>query len=148
METSELIKVMQAFENGLTVQYREKGRVYETWHSMNIRNRGTDWDTAHFEYRIIPSEDYRPYNNAKEFLSDWHIDYYSEKYKKSMPNIWLRKKDKFDVISQFVALSDDYVRISSHDYNYEELLYVYTFMDGYPCGVNNHDELEEEAQDG
>lgn len=70
MTTKEMIEVMQAYERGEQIEYREaaydcNSLEEDDW--LNLESKPI-WDWNGFEYRIKPQPTYRPYKNAEEFL--------------------------------------------------------------------------------
>lgn len=72
MTTKEMIEVMQAYERGEQIEYREaygsisnKDEWDDSWYEVDE----PIWNWVDWDYRVKPKPTYRPYKNADEFLS-------------------------------------------------------------------------------
>ena len=86
------------------------------------------FDSSPQNYRIKPEPKYRPFKNAEEC---W------EEMQKHQPFGWIKSKDD-STLSKFMfidSLRNDEVSISNVDFNYNDLVKYYTFIDGTPFGI-------------
>ena len=120
-----MIEVMQAYERGEQIEYREKKD--SEWLPLF---HDPYWDWAQFEYRIKPKHIFRPYESAEEFLAAQkeHGLYLQVKSCKevAMP---LLVNDYGVLLPSYTPLCFDGKRVS-----YDTLLTIYTWQDGTPCG--------------
>ena len=113
MTTKEMREVMQAHEDGKTIQFRGKGS--EIWRSTPT----PAWDWAHREYRIKPEPKYVPYDSVLEVEKDkW--------FKETITGMLYR-------ITQLDP-NDSTVRLALGWNSLEDLFRLYTYEDGTPCG--------------
>ena len=131
MTTKEMIKVMQAYERGEQIEYREKICNYiDDWIPLIDDNPIWDWYT--FVYRVKSQSTYRPYENADEFLQaqkehGMYLKYYESKAYK-LP----------------LCVYDDSIEVKSEDnceytkgfmIQYATLFKYYLWQDNTPCGI-------------
>lgn len=114
MTYDEMIAVIQAANEGKTIQRREKCSNDE-WEDAE-----PFWNFVSFDYRAKPEMKLRPYANAEEFLAAMkeHGPYLLRDCTYFMP----------------ILVDDDGV-IDKDDFtDYEEMV-EYTWQDGHPCGI-------------
>lgn len=133
MTTKEMIEVMQAYERGEQIEYRESPDNYcnlEEWDDEWMDAGEPLWDWTGCEYRIKPKSTYRPYKNAKEFLNA-----------QKDHGMYLREKVSQGVVMPLgvndyrVILPDNKPLLTSKDFLYENILNNFVWQDGTPCGV-------------
>ena len=125
MTTKEMIEVMQAYERGEQIEYREKKD--SEWLPLF---HDPYWNLSNFDYRVKPT--HRPYKNAAEFLAA---------QKEHGMNIRLNGHNYYgfplyitDTLIGIQCLRSDGSVVSVAKL-YEDLLREYTWQDGTPCGV-------------
>lgn len=84
------------------------------------------------EKEVKAEKQYRPYNNADEFIADYKKRFCPDC--KGIPAIWV--KNVADTLKQVVAITDDGVRLANKStlVDYIALWNAYTYPDGSPCG--------------
>ena len=85
--TKEMIEVMQAFEDGKTIQ--------QTFEYKWVDTICPNWDWLHSDYRIKPEPKkptYRPYESVAEMLCDYkrRVCKVNNQPKNTMPLIWVK----------------------------------------------------------
>lgn len=132
-----LSEVLKAYSEGKTVEYR-LASPYSIWcecDSLTEFNQSTVYGER-IEYRIKPEPALRPYANAREFLKAMkeHGPYY-------------RQIDEAE--SEFFMMPGSVTNVGFGTYNglvcnYEDFCKRYEWQDGSPCGVEEHEEKQEE----
>lgn len=142
-KAKELADILTAYANGADLQYE----AHNEWIDMK------DGDAIVFciehgrEMRVKPKHNenfYRPFKDYEELITIWSrkigIGYMVLKV--SRPVIWLKAKDDtISMITDFkqIKLEDELlcscVTLDGDNYNMQELLESYTFLDDEPCGV-------------
>jgi hypothetical protein len=84
-----------------------------------------DW-----EEKIL--DGYRPFNNKKEFISYWRAKGNSPEAEH--PIIWL-KSPMSNSIQLVIEFCETGLTIGRDNYDWEEILRYYKFLDDTPCGV-------------
>lgn len=163
MKTSEMIAVMQAYEEGKEIEFRSKGS--NVWHCTN-----PEWNWAESEYRVKPEIKNRPYEDSEEMTNEETINYLDgsigviyqpilkikiPKYRPykstdemiedfiersgtthsamNTPMIWV--KDKTEKCKHFIDSFYEYkVMFRGYTYDLITLFENYTYLDGSPCG--------------
>lgn len=116
----ELLPIIQAFVEGKTIEFRERGCTLWTESVSPIFN------FAIFEYRIKPSLKYRPFKDAEEC---W------QEMQKHQPFGWL--KHKTDNVYSFISKIDKdccYFAVNVY-WGFDTLFKTKTFIDGAPFGI-------------
>lgn len=108
-QAKELLPIIQAFVEGKTIEFRERGCTLWTESVSPIFN------FANFEYRIKPSPKYRPFANAEEC---W------QEMQKHQPFGWVKTDEGYEQIWH-VNKGDDF----------NATLKTCTFADGTPFGI-------------
>ena len=108
-DSKELLPIIQAFVEGKTIEFRERGCTLWTESVSPIFN------FANFEYRIKPSPKYRPFANAEEC---W------QEMQKHQPFGWVKTDEGYEQIWH-VNKGDDF----------NATLKTCTFADGMPFGI-------------
>lgn len=122
MKVSEQIAIMQAYENGKTIEQKRFGR--NEWESIdNIENY--QFNFPEYEYRIKPEGKYRPYKSVEEAFQA-----------AKEHGFWVKSKDK-----HFLFFIDSFEAAGNGDI-YVVHCHVGAFIekfiwldDGSPCGV-------------
>lgn len=109
----ELLPIIQAFVEGKTIEFRERGCTLWTESVSPIFN------FAIFEYRIKPSPKYRPFANAEEC---W------QEMQKHQPFGWVKTDEGYEQIWH-VNKGDDF----------NATLKTCTFADGTPFGIKEEE---------
>lgn len=138
METSEMIEVMQAYERGEQIEYRDKCDY--NWYPSQVPS----WDWVQFEYRVKKQPTYRPYKNAKEFLkAQEKHGMWLKSIKKECYRLPINVNDKgvlVDIVTAFtgddnLCLSNAYKTVEPCLITYQTLLETNVWKDGQKCGV-------------
>jgi len=129
MTTEDKIKIMQAFTEGKTIQ--SKSVIGEHWRD----DTKPTWDWNHFEYRVKPEPEYRPYKNLEEFKQDIVCKYGGSSFEKILEfrNIWLKSKCK-ECIAPIIKLTTDNVFVDGSDKSWLCVFNYYSYLDGTPFG--------------
>ena len=114
MNTKEMIEVMQAYEDGKTIQVRDKEGLINDW---SVR-KSPCWDWSKNNYRIKPTPTYRPYK-PEELMQ--------------LKGKWLIHKS--GGLMMVISISSHGVGINHGVYNSKEMLEIFTHEDGSPCGI-------------
>ena len=129
MTTKEKIEVMQAYERGEQIEYKDKDE--ECWFPLHLSFE-PDWNWAEFDYRVKVQSAYRPYKNIQELL---------QAQKEHGMNIRLKGCNYYRLP---LYITDTLIGVQcpqsdggvvSIDASYEDLLRDYTWQDGTPCGI-------------
>ena len=83
----ELLPIMQAFADGKRIQFKSK--FSDVWVESDFEPRWLD-DS---DYRIKPTEEYRPYKDCEEMIQDFYKKYLISETDYDLPLIWVRTKD-------------------------------------------------------
>lgn len=128
MTTQEKIEVMQAYEDGKTIQSYDLEQ--DKW--VNCHNPTWNWDTL--DYRIKPESKYRPYKDTEEMIEDFKKRFNAKVPPYAMPMIWVRNKT-FKDCRLITVFRDKVVMIIVSGEDMKELFKDYTYLDGSPCGM-------------
>lgn len=127
MTTKEMIEVMQAYEDGKTIECKQKGQCDSMW----IVVRSPDWNWYYYDYRVKAEPIYRQYFTKEELLKDLQERHYN------YHNVWL--KSKIDgTLSMITEYSDKRVMFGSHYLTFSNTFENYTFEDGTPFGIKEN----------
>lgn len=132
MATEKMIKVMQAFIEGKTIQYKKvNDNDWDAWCNCN-----PVWDWANYEYRVKPEPTYRPYKNLEEFKQDIVRKYGGSSFETILEtrNIWLKSKCK-EFIGQIDKLTTNNIFIDGSDKSWLCVFNYYSYLDGTPFGI-------------
>lgn len=116
-------EVIKAYAEGKDVEYKEVYNGDKLWHSPIGNDPVFDW--YHNDYRIKKEPTYRPFKNAKEC---W------EEMQKHQPFGWIRNGVYYQLIRN-VNNASIYVDYFVKEFNYEEALGDFIFIDGTPFGI-------------
>ncbi len=101
---------------------------------------------SHWEKAKEKTKAYCPFKDYEELIAVWERKTGYMPPKDLMPIIWLKNKDDtISMITDFKQIKEDEllcscVTLDGDNYNMQELLESYTFLDGSPCGVRNGEE--------
>lgn len=112
-QAKELLPIIQAFVEGKTIEFRERGCTLWTESVSPIFN------FAIFEYRIKPSLKYRPFANAEEC---W------QEMQKHQPFGWVKTNEGYEQIWHVNKGND-----------FNATLKTCTFADGTPFGIKEEE---------
>lgn len=128
MTTSEMIAVMQAYEEGKEIEFRSKGS--SAWHGANPK-----WNWAEYEYRVAPVKILRPYRDINEFLSDYckRCNFPWHKGSTLLPIIWLQDK-RTGEFSQITRYYKNGISLDGTLHNFVDAFNNYCYLDGKPFG--------------
>lgn len=128
-KTENLIKVMQAFLKGETVEskLRESEDLPSNWfvHAVDY------WNTDEYVYRIKSKPQYRPFKDRNEC---W------EEMQKHQPFGWVKIEDSYDYITE---INNRNIIINDSYFDFEPACKNVTFADGTPLGVKDNTPKEE-----
>lgn len=117
MTTQEMIAVLSAFEQGKKIEYSNKGKdIY------NITNDPC-WDFYSFDYRIVEEPEYVPYDGSQEGTLVGKIVVVNE----TILTI-IGENNQSESSNILIAGTNLWI-------SYKELLDMFTFLDGQPCGM-------------
>lgn len=128
--TENLIKIMQAFLEGETVE--ERIVLLDNRTAGWVTHTGNDWNTTKYEYRIKPKPQYRPFKDAdecwQEMLKHQPFGYIYFADENLYHNIIMLAPEK--------GCNEAYIRIGNCTVRgLEEVFRISTFADGTPFGV-------------
>lgn len=128
-KTENLIKVMQAFLKGETVEckMRESEDLPSNWFVHDVDY----WNTDAYVYRIKPKPQCRPFKDKNEC---W------EELKNHFPFGWVKIEDCYDYITE---INNQNIIINNGYFDFEPACKNITFADGTPFGVENNAPKEE-----
>ena len=122
MKVSEQIAIMNAFEDGKTIEVK---RYDETkWESI-VYDENFQFNFSEYEYRIKPVPKYRPYESVDEAFNE------AEKH-----GFWVKSKDKHSLffIDSFEAAGNGDIYLSHCHVGAFVEKFVW-FDDCSPCGI-------------
>jgi len=136
MTAKEIIKVVQAFDNGKQIQ--SKFQNDKEWKDAT----NPIWDFSEKDYRVKPEQKLTPYALAEEFMDG------QTKHGPNIKVIWEDQKD-FLCYANPIRITDNYVEFALFDFGdesipraitYDQLLEGYDnllfyWQDGTPCGI-------------
>lgn len=120
--TKDLIKIMQAFLEGETVEQRAV--ISDNYRSGWFTHTGDDWNTNKFEYRIKPKPQYRPFRNQEECWKEM---------KNHQPFGWIKVGGHYENIVDLKT--GDEIFVNRHYYTWNNAYKEITFADGTPFGM-------------
>lgn len=125
-KTENLIKIMQAFLEGKTVEERVVFLNNRTagW----VKHTGNDWNTTKYEYRIKPKPQYRPFKDKNEC---W------EEMQKHQPFGWVKLYDCYNLITE-VDIYNEKLFIDGGYFDFKSAYKNITFADGTPFGIKDN----------
>ena len=124
-KTENLIKIMQAFLEGETVEERV---VFLNNHTAGwVKHTGNDWNTTKYEYRIKPKPQYRSFKDGNEC---W------EEMQKHQPFGWVKISNCYNHITE---VNNENLFINGGYFNLESAYKNIAFADGSVFGVKNDD---------
>lgn len=131
-KTENLIKIMQAFLEGETVEERVVFLNNRTagW----VKHTGNDWNTTKYEYRIKPKSQYRPFKDRNEC---W------EEMQKHQPFGWVKI---FNCYNHITEVNNENLFINGGYFNLESAYKNIAFADGSVFGVKNNDPEVKKAE--
>lgn len=109
----EWLPIFQAYAEGKPIEYKEKGK--EEWRKIRDDADRSNFDFAHYEYRIKPEPKYRPFKDGQEC---W------EEMQKHQPFGWVKEKGTGCYVNVEVVTDEFCIRAFNE----------YTFTDGTPFG--------------
>lgn len=127
---NELKEVFNAFCEGKEIQFRQLG--YD-WEDVTIE---TTWNN-NYEYRIKPTEEYRPYESADEMIEDYNERFRADSYVirgGDLPLIWVKYK-RNGLRQLIIGFSKDEVELSDCWVDMQDLFDDYKYLDGSKIGV-------------
>lgn len=131
VEAIEAIEVLKAYCDGKEIEVADKG--IGNWGKCSSDE--PYFNFASFNYRIKPTEKYRPYKDCDEMIEDFKQRNHFEGWDYYVPMIWVKSKinnDRFLII----AFNDKCVYIiPSCALSLKNLFKEYTYLDGSPIGV-------------
>lgn len=87
MTTEQKIEIMKSYVEGNTIQ--SKAVIGDTWRD----DSNPCWDWNHFEYRIKPEPEYRPYESTVELFNDFMSKKENEEIEHVFGGLWLKNKE-------------------------------------------------------
>ena len=124
-EARKAAEVMKAYADGKNIEFKEFDDKLWKLFSNNKKDRFLCFNFDRFEYRIKKEPTYRPFKNAKEC---W------EEMLKHQPFGWIRNGVYYQLIRN-VNNASIYVDYFVKEFNYEEALGEFIFIDGTPFGI-------------
>lgn len=123
MKTKEKIAIMQAYEDGKTIQYKEKDS--SKWCEWLHRNKEPNWNWDLYDYRIKPESKLRPYT-YEELVEE------IKKHK----NGYLIWGTRIVSLGGFTKKTIGLVgERGMSTLPYDNLIYLKWLDDGTPCGI-------------
>lgn len=118
----EWLPIFQAYAEGKPIEYKEKGK--EEWRKIRDDADRSNFDFAHYEYRIKPEPKYRPFKDGQEC---W------EEMQKHHPFGWVKTCSGY----RFIDRVTTEVHLADQGKSYCAFccaLESFTFTDGTPFG--------------
>lgn len=128
-KTENLIKIMQAFLEGETVE--ERVVLLDNRTAGWVKHTGNDWNTTKYEYRIKPKPQYRPFKDGNEC---W------EEMQKHQPFGWIKIDEEYTNITKLDCKDSSFFaeglwhQICRDNVSENNI----TFADGTPFGVKDN----------
>lgn len=136
MTTQEKIEVMKAYAEGKTIQLRTLGS--EKWMDWDD-DQEPNWNWETTEYRIRPTDKYRPYKNTDEMIEDYKRRARIVTYDFCRPSIWIKSCDEFvSLITEF-GIDCVWRSVCQDGISMKGLFDCFTYLDGSPCGRKEAD---------
>lgn len=136
--TDKMIKVMQAFTEGKTIQAKEVNG--NDWYVCNACNIAWDW--PNYEYRVKPEPTYRPYHSDEEMLDDIkkRLDENCGSIQHPLiSGIWLKTKNT-NSKNMIIGYNATGINLydsskSSGSFSWYSAFYNFTYLDESPFGI-------------
>lgn len=128
--TKEMIEVMKAFDEGKEIEYRYADRSYKDDWEPCPNEKLFDWVV--FDYRVKPGEKFRPYKDTEEMFDDYCERFHVTRTDYGEPFIWI--KSKCGIKYLISAIAESHIWTVNATNNMDELLELFTYKDGSPCG--------------
>lgn len=128
MKTTEMIAVMQAYEDGKEIEYYNYAS--NTWEKTTCPM----WDWGTRKYRVKPELNHRPYNDCEEMVADYCERFGVTCHSHEMPIIWL--VDSSGNVGQISAFGGNKFICNSQKMLFEEAFRSLEYMDGSTFGKN------------
>ena len=126
----ELLPIIQAFAEGKTIQVKN---IEGNWFDLN----NPKWND-YYEYRIKPTEEYRPYSSTDEMIAEYMNRFKVTVYTHRLPLIWVKTKDTGtqNLITAFDnTVGGSCVFVQDTWKSLADLFEDYEYLDGTPIGV-------------
>ena len=123
-EARKAAEVMKAYADGKKIEYKSNAIMNDKWFGYDDDSL-PKFNWRENDYRIKPEPTYRPFKNAKEC---W------EEMLKHQPFGWIRNGVYYQLIRN-VNNASIYVDYFVKEFNYEEALGDFIFIDGTPFGI-------------
>lgn len=118
-----LMSFIQAFIEDVPLEYRRLGE--ETWYNVV----SPTFDIEHYQYRIKPKPEYRPFQNAEEC---W------QEMQKHKPFGWLKDKEDghYTLVTAINKNDVDQIALNGNTgWLFSSISKFYTFADNTPFGI-------------
>ena len=116
-EAKELLPIMQAYADGKTIQFLDRGKWYDVY--------DTDFHQSPDVYRIKPEQKYRPFKTKEECWNEML---------KHQPLGWIRESNT-GVLYNISMIDDCYLSTQDQSERLLDILDIYEFLDGTPFGI-------------
>ena len=131
--TKEKIEVMKAYEEGKTIEHKNKDG--DKWFEVSTPS----WNWRDYDYRVKEEPKYRPYKDTEEMINDFCERFGVKRTNFGEPFIWVKSKDVGILIIRKCLITEFYLKAVILGSNNEvshlsELFDDYTYLDGSLCG--------------
>ena len=132
VEAIEAIEVLKAYCDGKEIEVADKG--IGNWGKCSSDE--PYFNFASFNYRIKPTEKYRPYKDCDEMIEDFKQRNHFEGFVYYVPMIWVKDENATSLITDFGVEGDnERVCLGAENYDMEELFNDFKYLDGSPVGA-------------
>lgn len=134
-KTKDLIKIMQAFLEGETIECKLK--ILEDVPGNWLPYRMNNWNTSTYTYRIKPKPQYRPFKDRDECYQEML---------KHQPFGWVKIGEDYESIVELDSINERIMFGNNYYYGWKTAVECITFLDGTPFGIKLSDNLSLESK--
>lgn len=131
VEAIEAIEVLKAYCDGKEIEVADKG--IGNWGKCSSDE--PYFNFASFNYRIKPTEEFRPYKDCDEMIEDFASRFHPlSLYSCALPLIWVRNK-QYGTKSLVTDYEVNCIILSNTSVTLDDLYKYYEYLDGSTIGV-------------
>lgn len=130
VQAKEAIEVLKAYCEGKELEVADKN--IGNWGDVLAIEPCFNFDS--FDYRIKPTEEYRPYKDCDEMIADYKARFNTNCSSYAMPLIWVKHK-KSNCRYLIHTYAENEVYINNDRYTLEELFEYFEYLNGSKIGV-------------
>ena len=130
IQAKEAIEVLNAYCEGKEIEVADTG--IGNW--GNVVSDEPRFNFASFDYRIKPTEEYRPYKDTDEMIEDFASRFHQlSLYSCDLPLIWVKRKNT-NCKELILGFYNNEVEFSTYCIDMKELFNDYEYLDGTKIG--------------